>query len=121
MDDFPDVSGVLAGLQDASAKRRERTIRGLSPAQVTDARVAAQLQNIVSRDPAEYVRRAGREVLTANGITPAESAAPATLQEEGAQKPALFAIGVVGVLVLCMMLACLFIFVALAMSDFSLV
>jgi hypothetical protein len=120
MDNMPDVSAVLAGLRNESAKKRERTIRGLSPAQVTDMRVADALQEIVRRDPAEYVRRAGREVLSANGITPAESVVPATLQEEGAQKPALFAFGVVGLVVLCMVLACFFVFVALMMSGFSL-
>lgn len=88
-----DTLTIVAGLNADSAKRRERAIRELPPGALQDPRVIEALQNIVSRDPVEYVRRAASEKLVAQGITPAASAVPVTLKEENAAKPALFAVG----------------------------
>jgi hypothetical protein len=88
-----DIQTALTGMANDSAKTRERIIHGLTINQVQDARIIDALQRIVSTDPVEYVRDAAREKLVAAGLTPAESVVPVQLKNEGAAKPAAFAVG----------------------------
>jgi len=106
----PGIQSILTELASDSAKRRERVIHDLTPTELASPQVVEALQNIVSRDPAEYVRTAAREKLVSIGQVPAESAAPLTIKEEGAKKPAIFALGLTGgiiaVIGLCLVLVC---------------
>lgn len=102
-----DNATILASLNSDSAKQRERVINGLAPAALQDAQVLERLQHLVSSDPVEYVREAARAQLLAAGQTPRESVAPIQLKQEDATKPALFAIGFTGiVIVVCVLLTC---------------
>lgn len=100
-----DLSKALQELKSDSAKTRERAIKNLTPAQLQDAQVIEALQNIVSADPTEYVREAARAQLTTAGQTPRESAAPIQMKQEGAGKPALFALGCVAIPIACILVA----------------
>lgn len=101
-----DNSTILTGLNSDSAKQRERVITGLTPAALQEAQVLERLQQIVSSDPVEYVREAARAQLLAAGQTPRESSAPIQLKQEGAAKPAAFAVGCVIIpIVICVVVA----------------
>ena len=91
-----ETTTILAELKSDSAKTRERVIKNLTPGALQDAQVITALQNIVSADPVEYVREAARARLVEIGQTPAASAAPIQVKQEGAGKPAIFAVGLVG-------------------------
>lgn len=95
----------IAELKSDSAKRRERAIQNLTATDLTDAQVIEQLQNIVSADPMEYARVAARAQLLAAGQTPRASVAPIQVKQEGASKPAIFAIGYFGILIICVCVA----------------
>jgi len=114
-----DVQMILSALTDTSAKRRERTIQGLTPEEVLEPRIQDRLQRIVSNDPVEYVRIAARACLVANGITPVQSATEVELRQEGNTKPALFAIGLVGLVIACVVIACIAVFALLIASGWS--
>lgn len=114
-----DVQAILSALTDTSAKRRERTILELTPSEVLDPRIQDRLQRIVSNDPVEYVRIAARTVLVANGITPFPSATEVELRQESNTKPALFVIGLVGLVIACAVFACIAVFAILLNSGWS--
>lgn len=97
-----ETSTVLAELNSESAKTRERVIKNLTPGVLHEPQIIDALQKIVSTDPVEYVREAARARLLEIGQTPAASAAPVQVKQEGAGKPAIFAVGLVGaVFVIC--------------------
>lgn len=100
-----DLPSILAGLKSDSAKQRERNIKALTPATLADPQIIEQLQTLVSADPVEYVRVAAREQLVAAGQTARESLVPVQLKQEGAGKPAAFAIGCFVVVAICVLVA----------------
>lgn len=101
-----ETTTILSDLKSDSAKSRERVIKNLSPGALQDAQVVDALQNIVSTDPVEYVREAARARLVEIGQTPAASVAPIQVKQEGAGKPAIFAVGLVGaVFIVCICVA----------------
>lgn len=115
-----DLTTILAGLNDPSAKHREHSIKTLTRAQVLDPQVISALQTLVSTDSVEYVRDAARDMLISAGQVPAASSAPVQLKEEGNTKPALFGIGVVVAIFACIVLAVVaIIFIAVLASRGS--
>jgi hypothetical protein len=88
-----DGGSILDELRADSAKRRERAVKSLTPAALQDAQVVEQLQMLVSADPVQYVRDAAQAQLLAAGQIPRASVVPVQLREEGAAKPAAFALG----------------------------
>lgn len=100
-----DIVSILADLNSDSAKKRERAIKNLTPAVLQAPQVIDALQKIVSSDSVEYVREAARNALLSIGQIPAPSAAPVQLAQEGAGKPAMFAIGCVALVAICVFVA----------------
>lgn len=92
---------LIAELKSDSAKTRERAIKSLTSAQMQDAQVLDALQDIASADPVEYARDAARAQLLAAGQTPRASVAPIQVKQEGASKPAIFAVAYFGILIIC--------------------
>ena len=113
-----EVTTILTGLNSDSAKQRERVIKSLAPSVVQEPQVLEKLQQLVSADPVEYVREAARAQLLAAGQTPRESIAPVQLKQEGAAKPAAFAIGCVIIpIVICVVVAILMVAVLAIMGP----
>lgn len=112
-----DVSALLTELKSDSAKRRERVIQTLTATDLQDAQIIEQLQVIVSADPVEYVREAARTQLTVAGQTPRTSVEPVQLKQEGAGKPAVFAVGLVGAIIAICVCIPLFVITILAMTG----
>ncbi|TAH52414.1 MAG: hypothetical protein EYC68_06460 [Chloroflexota bacterium] len=112
-----DVAAALKDLNSDSAKTRERVIKNLTPALLQDAQVIEALQKIVSTDPVEYVREAARVQLVAIGQTPRESVAPIQMKQEGAGKPAIFAVGLVGAVIAICVCVPIFVITILAMTG----
>ncbi len=109
-----ETAAVLAALKSDSAKTRERAVKNLSPAALQDSQIIDALQNLVGADPVEYVRDAARAQLLAAGQTPRASAAPIQVKQEGAGKPAIFALGCMAIPIACVVIA-LFVIAILAL------